>query len=649
MPRLVRFMFASCALALSISALPPARAWERGPDLPGPRKGAAVVADGNRVLVFGGRTTGNVLIASSHALDTGAGEWSALSPMPEPRDGSGCVRIGDDVYVFGGFTPGQTATALRYRISTDTWTTIASMPAPNSNMACATIGGKIYLFGGGHDGPPLDVAWCYDPATDSWSALAPLPRPRKSCAAVVLGGTVHVIGGHTASSGVNDATPWVDVYDPSTGNWALAPDLTVPLTGGAATVRNGRIWLMGGIDGTVAYRKFAAVWSFGPGETGWSAENPMPTELGGAAAVITDATTIYVLGGSDNFVEGVATVYRQFLDNPDIEVLRDVPNDQGGWVSIRWLASLLDRSPVGPVDAYWIWREVPVEAAFREMESGARLLAAGDRPSEAAGRQIRTTREGARFIYWEYVGAQVAHGFPAYSFTAPTAFDSLPGSNPETRFMVEAEDLSTGDYWQSVPKSGYSVDNLAPPAPGPIAYRINGSGMTLSWLPSAAPDLAGYRVHFGATPDFETSEGTLVGSATDTAYAAVLQGSGFYKVRGVDVHGNEGPASSALANVLSVENGQSPGLALAPPVPNPATGATRVRYTLARDGDVTLALHDVSGRRCRVLASGPRRAGQHDLVFTLEDEGGERLRAGLYFLKLDVEGRSVTNRLAIVR
>lgn len=635
-------------LALVATALP-ALAWEPGPALPGPRKDAAIVADGNRVLVLGGRTTGNVLLASCHALDTMTGTWSALAPMPEPRSNAAYVRIGDNVYVFGGHTPDETTTALRYHIPTDTWFEIAPMPAANSGMACAAVAGMAYVFGGGHDGAPRNDAWRYDPDTDSWSTLTALPHARKSAVAVALDGAMFVIGGHTAASGVNDATIWVDVYTPASDAWTTAPNLTVALTGGAATVRDGRIWLVGGIDGLSSYGKFAHVWSYRPGEPAWSAENPLPNGLGGAVAVTTDARTIFVLGGSDAIVEGVATVYRQFLNEPDIERVADVPNDQGGKVILRWIASLLDHGPGSPVSAYWIWREVPVAAALRALDGGGRLLAPGERPSMAASRQFRATANATEFIYWEYVGSQVAHAFPAYSYTAPTLFDSLPGSNPQTRFMVEAEDLSTGAYWQSSPMSGYSVDDLAPPAPGPLAYRFTESGLVLSWLPSEAPDLAGYRVYFGATADFETSEATLVGVVSDTSMATAIHGAGFFKVRGLDVHGNEGPSSVEFKNVLAVGDRPVAGLSLAAPMPNPASGATRIRYTMARDGDVRLALYDVGGRERRVLASGPQRAGEHEIVVALDDASGSRLRAGLYFLKLECEGGVVSKRLAVVR
>lgn len=641
-------LLAGGALVLCAAAIP-VRAWDSGPALPGPRKDVAVAVDGDRILVFGGRTTGNALLASSHALDSSTDTWATLAAMPEARGNAACVRVGGFAYVFGGFTPTLTASALRYEIATDTWSAIAPMPAANGNMACAAVAGKIYLFGGGHDGAPLDVAWCYEPATDSWSALTPLPHARKSCVAVAIGERIHVIGGHTAHSGVNDATDWVDVYDPATGAWSAAPSLPVPLTCGAAAVRNGRIWLAGGIDGSVAYGKFAEVWSYAPGELAWSAENPLPDALGGAIAVTTAATSLYVLGGSDAAAEGVATVYRQFLTAPDIVTLHDVPNDQGGRVGLRWLASLLDTGVSGAVDSYWVWREVPLSIAARALAAGARLLGVGERPAASPGRQFKAEPFGAGFIYWEYVGAQVAHGFPAYSFIAPTEFDSLPDTNPLTRFMVEAEDLATGDYWQSSPRTGYSVDNLAPPAPGPLASRFEEAGLVLSWRPSEAADLAGYRVYRGATDDFEPGDADWVATVAETSYTSSHSGACFFKVRPVDVHGNEGPPSTALANTLDADLTIVSGVLLAAPFPNPARHSARLHYALARESVVRLAVHDVGGRVVRVLEAGLRPAGAHSVSFDLHDGGGARLAAGLYFLRLETSQGAVTKRLVVGR
>jgi len=85
------------------------------------------------------------------------------------------------------------------------------------------------------------------------------------------------------------------------------------------------------------------------------------------------------------------------------------------------------------------------------------------------------------------------------------------------------------------------------------------------------------------------------------------------------------------------------------PSPNPALGLLTLRFSLARETLVRLAIYDATGRRVRGLASGAQPAGEHALAWDLRDERGHAVRAGLYFARLDAEGRSFTQRLVTLK
>ena len=91
-----------------------------------------------------------------------------------------------------------------------------------------------------------------------------------------------------------------------------------------------------------------------------------------------------------------------------------------------------------------------------------------------------------------------------------------------------------------------------------------------------------------------------------------------------------------------------PRLALEPPRPNPASRAVEIAYSLAAPADMTLAAYDVSGRLVNTLVSGPTPAGGHRLRWDLSDARGQRVRPGVYFLRLEVPGRQLLRRVAIV-
>ena len=82
--------------------------------------------------------------------------------------------------------------------------------------------------------------------------------------------------------------------------------------------------------------------------------------------------------------------------------------------------------------------------------------------------------------------------------------------------------------------------------------------------------------------------------------------------------------------------------------PNPSSQSTRLRFTLADAQDVSLDVIDVAGRRVRALARGHRAAGSHDLSWDLAGDGGRRVPAGLYFLRLATAGGQDARRVVVL-
>ena len=101
-------------------------------------------------------------------------------------------------------------------------------------------------------------------------------------------------------------------------------------------------------------------------------------------------------------------------------------------------------------------------------------------------------------------------------------------------------------------------------------------------------------------------------------------------------------------NTLSVPKAPAR-TALAPITPTPSTGTARLSYTLARGGHVTLALHAVDGRRVRVLADGEREPGDHDVTWDGRDAGGHLAAPGVYYVRFEAPGATLTRRLVFVR
>lgn len=75
-------------------------------------------------------------------------------------------------------------------------------------------------------------------------------------------------------------------------------------------------------------------------------------------------------------------------------------------------------------------------------------------------------------------------------------------------------------------------------------------------------------------------------------------------------------------------------LSLAPASPNPAHRSTVIRFQLAREGVIDLAVFSSGGRRVRTLAQGAFPAGEHDLRWDGRDGRGQTAPPGVYHVRL---------------
>jgi flagellar hook assembly protein FlgD len=89
--------------------------------------------------------------------------------------------------------------------------------------------------------------------------------------------------------------------------------------------------------------------------------------------------------------------------------------------------------------------------------------------------------------------------------------------------------------------------------------------------------------------------------------------------------------------------------ALLPAVPNPANPSTNVHFTLARESQVQLVVYNQRGARVCDLSRGKLPAGDHLLKWRGQDNGGNEVASGVYFLKMVLPDQSLSQRVVIVR
>ena len=108
-------------------------------------------------------------------------------------------------------------------------------------------------------------------------------------------------------------------------------------------------------------------------------------------------------------------------------------------------------------------------------------------------------------------------------------------------------------------------------------------------------------------------------------------------------------ASFSILGATGVDGGGPvTAYALSPVFPNPLrTGAATFAFALPATGHVKLSVLDVQGRQVLSLADGEYAAGRHALSVHAGARGS--LGAGLYFVRMQVAGRTFTQRFVVTQ
>jgi hypothetical protein len=107
------------------------------------------------------------------------------------------------------------------------------------------------------------------------------------------------------------------------------------------------------------------------------------------------------------------------------------------------------------------------------------------------------------------------------------------------------------------------------------------------------------------------------------------------------------PPAAALDWRAESPSAASPGPALALRLagPNPFRDGTTVSFSLSDGARVQADIHDVTGRRLRSLLDQVLPAGHHDIPWDGRSGAGKHVAPGVYFVRVDALGRTVTRRV----
>jgi N-acetylneuraminic acid mutarotase len=238
---------------------PATDSWRPGPSLPAPRGsgGLGLAADGS-LHYFGGWLPDRYTDSPDHwRLAPGDSAWTPAAPFPSPRGHLGTVSHDGLIYAIGGCHthdpwPVDVALVHRYDPATDSWMELAPLPMPLSHTEPSTFvhDGRIHVAGGRSQPTgraSVAEVMAYDLATDTWNYVATMPRGLLAPVAMPLGDELLVTGGGEGGSNPASLQSW---SLPLTMPWRPAPPMPVALSEVAGGVIGGRLYLVGGEDGS---------------------------------------------------------------------------------------------------------------------------------------------------------------------------------------------------------------------------------------------------------------------------------------------------------------------------------------------------------------------------------------------------------------
>ncbi|UCF78196.1 MAG: T9SS type A sorting domain-containing protein [Candidatus Eiseniibacteriota bacterium] len=412
--------------------------------------------------------------------------------------------------------------------------------------------------------------------------------------------------------------------------------------------------------------------------------------------------------------------YRTYWQNPacqnvdiewrysfaEVDSVIDVPEDEGGWVRVRFDASGRDAggggaggSPqmsvtaggAGSVTSYGVHRRIDDVGFIEEiLERGHRL---GDETpisvdSEGEGFPLPSSLGHSqayvldgRYFYvpehletggasvpeypvsgdlppgvWEAVNTVPATQQEQYYSLVPTVADSVAALE-YTVYCVSAHTTDPLLYFFSPPDSGYSVDNIAPGAPQELAgdYSYPPAELLITWERRGERDFSHYAVYKGPDPDFVPDVENRMGTPWDTFLVDSKfdpNVDNYYKVSAWDIHENESEHSllgpdgmSGVKETPSVPEVTS----LEQNIPNPFNPVTVIRFSIAEAGRVELVVFDVAGRPVRRLAEGARGVDRYEVVWDGRDDAGRTVASGVYIYRLEAPGYKESRKMVLLR
>ena len=230
-----------------------------------------------------------------------------------------------------------------------------------------------------------------------------------------------------------------------------------------------------------------------------------------------------------------------------------------------------------------------------------------------------------------YLGISYNNGDPANS-TSLSLLQKITFSGSDITFLL-TDNSSVTKALSTIDLMGFSGTDGGNPLPVELVSftaTVNGNDINLEWITATEVDNYGFEIERKTNNDWEkigfieghgNSNSPKVYTFTDVPVSVMKLN---YRLKQIDTDG-----SFEYSKVVNVSLSIPTEYELKQNYPNPFNPATKITYSLPKDGLITLKVYDVLGEEVASLVYEDKKAGNYTVRFD-----GTQLSSGVYFSRL---------------
>lgn len=206
--------------------------------------------------------------------------------------------------------------------------------------------------------------------------------------------------------------------------------------------------------------------------------------------------------------------------------------------------------------------------------------------------------------------------------------------------------------WQTYHHDHWYTGWYHPKPPEGLVGNAAGNSVTLTWSMNSEPDITGYYVYRSELSGYPYVKLNDV-LVTDTTYidTAVIGGNTYYYVITACSRACSESRYSIeeTVTVTSVQEITDLDIGYLLRFASPCRGNVSIMFALREQCHMRLVVFDALGAETRILVSGRKNGGAHNILWNCRDDLGRQLPDGVYFIKLSAAEYSETKKILLIR